>query len=420
MKKFIALSMVLVVLAGTGFAQLTVKGEANVALAPLVFVDNDAKDDQVGPAFGRNDGDKSEMKLDVAGAAEKVGFRVTFSAKVSKSAISTFEISDWAGVWIKPLEALKIDGGRFNIDTLRGKVGDGGLTNYTVKSGAQDDIFNRFKGENALALSLTPIQGLFIGAQLNNVADWGKETGGSPIYSLRNTVWIGGVPEAYHNVQIAAGYEIDGVGLARVQYVGGQPSAGKPDTSGPLTTAGGYQRIEAAFAYTGMSGLTLDVGGKIPLGFTEYYDAGTTKKIGNYQPAYQVSLGIQYGLDALTIPVRVDTKFGGITDNTETDDKDTVSEAFILNAHLWPSYKVLDNTSVGLDFGIEFIGETKKDGTKIEGKDGGLRIGFGAWLEQLYGPGSIKVGLAYRVAGEVDSTKEPGVFTIPVIFKAAF
>jgi hypothetical protein len=411
MKKFIALFLVLVVLAGTGFAQLTVKGEANVALAPLVFTDYDSEDDQVGPAFGRNDGDKSEMKLDVAGAAEKIGFRVVFSAKVTKSAVPTFEISDWAGVWIKPLEALKIDGGRFNIDTLRGKVGDGGLTNYTVKSGGNDDIFNRFKGENALALSLTPIQGLFIAAQLNNVPDWGKATGASsPTYSFRNTVYIGSVPEKYHNVQIAAGYEIDGVGLARIQYVGGEPSL----------SAKTYQRIEAAFAYTGLSGLILDLGGKIPLGFTEYYDAGTTIKIGKYQPAYQVSLGVQYGLDALTIPVRVDTRFGGITDNTEADDKDAVSEAFILNAHLWPSYKVLDNTILGIDFGLEFIGETKQDGTTITDKDGGIRVGFGAWLEQLYGPGSIKVGLAYRLAGEVDKVKEPGVFTIPVIFKATF
>ncbi|MHB9293868.1 hypothetical protein Holit_02987 [Hollandina sp. SP2] len=428
MKKFIALSAVLVILAGTGFAQLTVKGEANVALAPLVFVDNDSGDDNTGTAFGRNGNNQSETKLYITGEAEKVGFRFDWAVTVDKSA-PTLMLGDFAEVWIKPIDALRIDAGRFNVDTLRGKIGDGGLKNYTVNSGGADDIFTRFKGENALTLSLTPIQGLFVGVQLNKLVQWKSESKTTPNHAISSSYWkTDGTTDGYQNIQIAAGYEIAGVGLARIQFIGAEPlltmktkePEATPKEYTDVINASAYHKIEGAFAYTGMSGLILDVGAKIPLAFKEYKSDGNTQKIGNYQAPFQASLGVQYGSGALTVPVRVDAKFAGITDDTEDDDADAVSEPFILNAHLWPSYKVLENTTVGIDFGLEFIGETAKDGEKVENKDGGMRIGFGAWLEQSYGPGSVKVGLAYRLAGEVDKTKEPGVFTIPVIFKAAF
>jgi hypothetical protein len=421
MKKFIALSAALVVLAGAGFAQLTVTGEANVALGHQAVLDKDPGADQAGPAFGRNGGDASQMKLNVAGAADKVGFRFQLAFNVNQSTASP-EISDWAEVWIKPIDMLKIDAGRFNIDTLRGQIGDGGLVNYTVISGGNDDIFSRFKGENALALSLTPpIPGLFIGAQIKNVPQWASENTSERASAFSTKYWGAATKkDDYQDIQIAAGYTIEGVGLVRVQYIGADPINFEfkgTDDSTKYKITPTTQKFEAAFAYTGMSGLTLDVGAKIPLSHKK--DITGDKKDDTYQPPFQASVGAQYVMGALTVPVRIDTKFLG---KMETSDKGDGSEPFILNAHLWPSYKIFENTTVGVDFGIEWIGKTELDSKMVDPNkyDGGARIGFGAWLEQSYGPGSVKVGLAYRVKGEVDDSKEPAVFTIPVIFKAAF
>jgi hypothetical protein len=302
-------------------------------------------------------------------------------------------------------------------------------------------------------LGITPIAPLYIGVSVPSVVqfkDGGPdtvtgsytyyETDGEPAFPSsgwnNDLTTAGNVAHTYEKIQVGVGFTIENIGLVRAQYVGA--SHINPDTF--WTDNLKVRRIEAAFAFTGMEGLVIDVGGKIPLAFSTYekihsWDNDTnpdtpaisiTQRVTDgtkYQAPFQVSLGAGYTLDALAINGRVDAQFAG--NRTQKDDSEYNIGPYI-NVHLWPSYN-LGFATVGLDVGFEFLGEdTDKDGNVIakgdpdNEKNGGMRIGFGAWLKKSYGGSSIKGGLAYHVGTEVHSKKEPGVFSIPVIFEYTF
>ncbi|MHB9293353.1 hypothetical protein Holit_02474 [Hollandina sp. SP2] len=462
MKKFIALSGILVILAGTGFAEVTVSGQVDTVVMPLqVNVTDDANkeddgDTLVGAGVGRNGSTAfPRARIGVVAGTEQVGinFKIQFFTN------STLGIDDFAEVWWKPISQLKIEAGKFVNDTLRGKIGDDNWNNYTVKMKNPDGMFTRFSSGNAgFMLGLTPMEPLFIGVSVPSLDQFtasGPDSTGNYEYTEKDEdadstsdsekKTVGNVLRTYEKIQAGVGYTIPNIGLVRAQYVGA--SHINPDSfwTDPLKV----RRIEAAFAFTGMKGLVIDVGGKVPLAFTTYemvkegtkdvkYEAkdeddktitvtmpektGTsnTTKVTNgtkYQAPFQVSLGAGYTADALDIKGRVDAQFGG---NAEYKEK-KVERGMDINVHLWPSYN-LGFATAGLDVGFNFIGESKTDYTDAAETDttskGGYQFGAGLWLKKAYGGASIKGGLALSL-GEVDEVKRT-VFSVPIIFDYTF
>ena len=116
MKKFITLLMVLMVLGGAGFAEVTVSGQVDAVVMPLEVIAPDEGDAQIGAAVGRNgSGQAPRVRIGVAAGTEQVGidFKVRFFANAA-----SYEIDDFAEVWWKPISPLKIEAGKFVNDTV--------------------------------------------------------------------------------------------------------------------------------------------------------------------------------------------------------------------------------------------------------------------------------------------------------------
>jgi hypothetical protein len=495
MKKFIALSAVLAVLAGAGFAEVSVSGQVDTVVMPLQVVAPDEGDTLIGAAVGR-DADDAGTRVRIGIVAQTEDQKAGLNFKLQFFTIrptGQINFDDFAEVWWKPVDQLKIEAGKFVNDTLRGKIGDDNWQKYTLNMKDPDHIFSRFRSQGwgadptpvGFMLGITPIAPLYIGVAVpaldQFVAKSGNPflTGSYSYYEWDNDTNAikgeekteGNVAHVYEKIQAGVGYTIENIGLVRAQYVGASNINPEDQWKNPLNV----RRIEAAFAFTGMSGLVIDVGGKIPLAFSTYEETKTitttttttapsttatgtfTDASGNpqsvtitipgekkttttsrsemvrvedgttYQAPFQVSLGVGYTLDSLDIKARVDAQFMGR--KTEKNDEEYNIGPYI-NAHLWPSYKLDDfseGLSAGLDLGFEFTGEdTDEEGDVIgktdtfDGRNGGIHFGIGAWIKKAYGGASIKGGLGYQVGSEVHSVKYPGVFSIPIIFEYSF
>jgi hypothetical protein len=79
------------------------------------------------------------------------------------------------------------------------------------------------------------------------------------------------------------------------------------------------------------------------------------------------------------------------------------------------------NFTFALDAGFEWVGKiTDKKGDQIGIYDGGIRLGFGSWVQKSWGRCSVKGGLAYRLADNMNGLKEAAVFSIPIMFNYTF
>jgi hypothetical protein len=470
MKKFSAFLVILSVLGLPAlFAEVTVSGQFDAALIPLqvliqdgdVAKANNEEEIAIGAGLGRpGNGDAARARIGVVAQDEEGKVGLNFKVQFNNNGSFRVAFDDFAEVWWKPIDWLKLDVGRFNIDTLRGKIGDDDWQHYTVKMKSPDEIFTRFQGQSiswtnagnnnnppntlnnsgGFAISLTPIEGLFVGVGVPGLIS--VDASGAD-----HTDWIKQKAlYAYQYVQAGVGYEIGGIGLARVQYVGAKPSIDffeedgttpKPDYGVDYDGSGiKAQKLEVAFAFTGMEGLVIDLGAKIPFGFKEPTanvgiwdeepDSNPFFKDITWQAPFQVSLGAGFKTGAINILARIDTKFAGSVKYDGSIPWE-YHLPFILNAHLWPSYD-LGFATVGVDFGLEFVGKTTdKDGDVIgevsgvtDGKNGGVRVGFGGWIKKTIGGCSIRGGLAYRLGTEVNSEKEVAALTVPILFSYSF
>jgi hypothetical protein len=260
---------------------------------------------------------------------------------------------------------------------------------------------------------------------------------GHPDYVTNNA-------DAYHNVQAAVAWTVKDLFQFRAQYLGAKPQVAITRvTDEPPLAPFTYNfhifsitapKIEAAFAFTGVPGLTADVVGKIPLAFKDWtrnqdnifelederlitdsvYKAFKNNHI--WQAPYQVSLGANFTAGDFGIGGRADVKFGGYTRSTK-------AEMYLpteLNIHVWPSYD-LGFARIIVDFGFEYIGATfDQDGNIVQDGEprplnGGNRIGLGISLEKKF-PGNsvIKGGIAWKNGGTVNGVQEKMVISIPL------
>jgi hypothetical protein len=315
----------------------------------------------------------------------------------------------WLGVWVKPVDWLRVDAGSLEDWTLWGSFGQPTFAPYTQRSKDEDAIFTEFYYPSGFLVTIRPNGNLYVGLGLPALKSRNPDAASS--YNPSYLLAMEDAEKAYERIQAAVGYTFDGIGLARIQYVGANTSAAiTSDAAGGMPTLGSisYAKFEGAFAYKGIPGLLVDVGFKIPFDFKEK-DARIT-------PPYQISGGARVNSGSFSIEGRVDGTFGkAFKPSPDADYK--VKYAPELNIHLTPSY-TLGTFVIGFDCGLEWYGETTdQDGNVLGGNDGGARGGLGVFLRKNFGPGCYVVGgMGYHFGGEFNSVDQKSVFTIPIIF----
>jgi hypothetical protein len=373
--------------------------------------------------------------------------------------------------YVKPFSFVSLKFGKFVDATLGGKISNTDFHMFVLPEKNEDALFTRFlSGENTLGnvnyattfagardahvnftdtdnveavirgesevgqkgflLLLTPLKGLTAGLNLPSL--------GQAVYSAY-TATMGaqwGDPQSvakyvWGNAQAAIGYEIEEIGHIRAQYVGVKNGIINSEGKWELDDYVYYEpnsRIEAAFAYTGVQGLVLD------LGFKYYLPSDQSMNSYNgvwsdYAKGIALGLGARYGgggfgKGSYTIEGRIDSVFGGkykvIPYGGPPESSAQDAETGInLNVHLAPSYN-FGICTVGGDFGFELQTDSKLGGT--ENKDGYTRFGVGAWVQKDLGIAKyIKAGVGATLPYTDNADNEHGVvISVPIVFQYVF
>jgi hypothetical protein len=302
-------------------------------------------------------------------------------------------VGDNANLWIKPFDFLTLKVGKYTEDVLRSKISHaadfpnlvalGPSWRYGDKllflfDGDEDTIFTRFMANRGAHIAVE-FGALYVGASIgdSNQSDPQKD----------------GLVDAFSQIQIGAGYTIENLGFARLQFLGGTKKwdNGLTDKAASgLATLTEYSRIEAAFALTSLPVGTVDIGVKIPLGYKTGEVNGKDEKT---QAPFSASVGSTLLLGPIDLLARIDTTFAG---RTEVDGKTADEDPFTFVIAAEPSYKIGESgISVGADVEFVLAGNSKSlSGTDLkENTDGSSLLGLGLWVGKAIGAASLRVGV---------------------------
>jgi len=274
MKRFLVLLLVAVMAVPALFADVKVGGWGRVFtyVAGSDVEDSDVVLDQ-GPGWN---GGGVRARFDVLGSSDQIGFAIEVNTDVPNGNYygGNIGLGDRVLIWIKPIEMLKIEAGRVGtVDTLRGKFGAGIGSGTSYFSGDfEDNIFARTRVNSGIVFELNPVEGLNFILALDirdgDALSYDNDLVRSDVMTnddndvntpdvLTGYNWTNQIG-ALERIQVGVGYNIDGIGLARVQYMG----------NGMVL---GSEFIQIAFALTAVEGLLVDIGATIDLN-TNYTD----------------------------------------------------------------------------------------------------------------------------------------------------
>jgi hypothetical protein len=453
MKKFIAFSIVFTLLSAAVFAEFTVNGSAATLFVPIGAVIPDAGDTEIGAGLGRNGSDHTQLYLNFVGTTEsgKAGFRFEWYPRLLGGNLNLTGMGDFAGLWVKPADWIRIDAGKFVNNDIRGRLGSGAwFGDYAVPRPGEGEIFTNFSTNAGIMAALTPsaVNGLGVYVAVKNI-NYINNTDTSQASTVgRDGTWgvNRGIAYVYENTQAAVSYAIPNIGLVRAQYVGAHPAAAAKDETKILPSgiwAITAPQIQAAFAFTGVPNLTVDVGGKYSLPVTDpktettsgllgaaqpdpagpagkYLDNGVEKK-GTFKAPIAVGLGVKYVAGNLTATAIVDGKFAG---SYKEDGTEAIDLGMELRPWVTVNYKLNDTFTVQGEGGIVYAGDSEQDGRVLA--TGGVRYGFGGYLQANIGSSSyyVRTGVSYAggegVGNSTKAKKLDGIFNVPVLFSVSF
>jgi hypothetical protein len=255
----------------------------------------------------------------------------------------------------------------------------------------------------AVMITWEPVERLFIGffvaPEMRNLVDWGNIGG----VSWNNTESINGdklsdddinqdfydVKEVYRKMQIGAGYTFQGIGFARLQFIGVR------------------NVVEAAFQLTALGDLIFDIGFKVPFEGTDKEDASTYKR----KRDFQASLATTYRNYDFRFTGRVDAAFAG----SDSSGREIKTRGLNMIAYLIPSYQFSAGTA-GLDLGFEY---EQKDDYNNWNEDA-MQAGAGLWFQRNLGNATFKTGLIARLPLSWHGINQPFDFFFPIMLEVGF
>jgi len=470
MKKVLLFSLLALVIAGALPAEtfdFTIEAWGRSAFSPLMIQGEkyiDGKRVRGGgldyfTGTGSTAADDIDIEVTAKGGVEYAGFELglRFGTEFKSRLVEFSPVG--ANIWVRPFSSnlLKITAGRFTDATLRGKVGEvnGGFEYFALSpfkrnpgstspraeselfAWEEDQIFSQFEAGLGFMLSSSPLPGLYLGASLDApgirfhryLDAWGTDT---------PTINEEGPPfaeDAYINVHIGAGYLIEGLGHARIQWVGGYLGQNGPpfqssppyDEDNPNAAFFDPAWIEAAFALTSIEGFVLDIGFKAAMPVTDVAGSGKVHK------GFAVSAGCRFESGDFGISGRTDTTFGGYREYHHNplygffNPHRRENESLLLGLRLSPYYN-LNRARIGIDVGIGMVGEstTVEEGNTRKDKNNQFHCGFGVYVKRELGAyAHIMTGLSYTMTPLINNgngAKANGhsYFRIPVVMEFSF
>jgi hypothetical protein len=464
--KRITIFLIAIFITGSLHAELILNGMTDMVLVPFQLIINDEVKPEtsffpgeeeiiMGAGVGRNVSSQgARARLDMRASYEDViGMRTRIQVRTDG-----IGVEDYLQAWWKPLPWMRIDGGRFFDDRLRGKINDldERMNAYTVRMYDADAIFTRFRthwtGQSGIMISFIPQENFFAGVLLHSLNPLSSAGSAGTLYDAHPD-YVTDNADVFHNIQAAAAYTIPDIGLVRMQYFGTKPRVElKRNTDEWLddnnTTFHSYDfytfaitapRIEAAFALTKFSGLTLDIGGKLPIPFKNW-DRGSDNIFEKtdetlldpiyrfykdgfiWQAPYQLSLGLKYRINDFEFAGRVDTKFLGYMKGHKTE----MHFGPEINTHVWSSYD-FSFAKLILNVGYEWIGASYDQNKELIGKgspvalNGGHRLGTGfSFQKNIINGCFVKGGITFKFPETVNGIREKTVLTIPLHMEYVF
>ena len=303
MKKIVGTIAAVAVAAGVAFADVGIGSWGRAIFSPVGTLDG-------GKTFVSNEtiswmGGKgtSRMGFSVHGESENVGFNVDLKA----DGYTALGINDTAFFWAKPWSFLEVKIGKVQDDTGRGNLCYGMFNWWRMGFGftGEDLTFTRFGNggggqANGAIVKITPIEGLWIIGAFNLDDTVSNTVEATKVFGNQS--------------QYGVGYNINGVGSVRAQYIG-QANATNKDGD---TVANG--KAEVAFDLTAVDGLYVTVGAQIPFAF----DALDVSKTASNQ--VKIAAGADFKLAAVTLHAIVDARLPNTVSTSvgSTDAKTTL------------------------------------------------------------------------------------------------
>ncbi len=349
MKKIVGTIAAVAVAAGVAFADVGIGSWGRAVWTPVAYDDADGKvKSWEGISWG---GNFSRVGITVHAESENVGFALDMNADDYGN--KGIGVHDFAHFWAKPWSWLEVKVGKTQDDTGRGNIAYGMFNWKRMGAGwtGEDVTFTRFgnggggQAQGAI-LKVTPVEGLWI------IGAFDVQDNGEAVSTFGN------------HAQYGVGYNIEGIGHIRAQYIGGENTT---DCEGTLVAK---DQINAAFDLAAVENLYLTVGAYIPLHFNRGEIKTTTKG------------------DLISKSFSFDTETGLPKQNKyeSTSISDTIPQVKLA---VGASYKVATVT-----FNAFFVGNLPntlkdKDGNNIVTKDFNCQVGVGADVDLGNGIGLV-------------------------------
>lgn len=284
MKKLVGI-LAAAVLGSSVFAQVNLSSWNRVNFIPAAYNGNQVVAGEGENWAGTNfTGVTGTTRVFFSGDTKNAGFHMEVFT-ISSVGGSKLALGDPNYVYAKPFNWMKISLGQLSSDLGRGNVTFGMFDHGWRVSAAtgdtcEDTTFSQLAKAN-YDVVLTPMSNLWIQYA-------GKVKANDESYHT-----------LYNQAKLAVGYNIPGVGLARVQYLGRENTK---DINGDVVK---YGVVEAALDLTAVQNLWVTMGVKVPTNFETWTGEGN----GSGHTPVKAAIGANYNLYPVVLHALIDTRF---------------------------------------------------------------------------------------------------------------
>jgi len=487
-KKLSAFAVVLAMCSGGVFAEISIGGGADMVVVPFQMVTRDTAEDDgnvwIGAGVGQNitmAGVRTRLNIignlnDTVGFATSVWFLFSNDGAnlwdgVSNDAMEV-RLGEQGFLWWRPTDWFRLDVGRFFNTSQFGRIGWHGLSFWTVGMAGGGNIFSpHFSPDIGMLgrFSVPRIEELsiyafipFFGMPFDRPSyDFPWLTGSlmtpgaGALHSMDNdNLNRHRLFRVLQRSWLTVGYEVSQRFHARVQFAGANPSGSVNWTSGEgedrdatqfyrLRVGMSAPRFEAAFAWLGTAGLTVDFGVRAWLPISDWITDVRSEDIdnpgyirlgdtGTYWGGLGFGVGVSFDVTGdITVNFRADGDMLRSWNWTSSDWSSPhmgitrVTNPVRLSFHLWPVYTMPNGMRLTLGLGLNYLGRNivERRGTDLNDgclewdRSNRLRFGGGMSLAIPFGAASsLSFGLAYSHGTADIRGGEARVITIPITF----